>query len=139
MLYLLDTNVISDLSRDIPQVRHHIQALAVTDRVVTCAVVEGEVIFGIARLPTGKRRSELEQRIAGVLAAFDCVPVPADAGPIYASIKLHRQRLGTTLDENDLWIAATALSVGAVLVSRDRDFSDVPGLKIENWTLPVTP
>lgn len=38
------------------------------------------------------------------------------------------------MDENDLWIAATALVLGAVLVTRDSDFRNITGLSVENWT-----
>jgi predicted nucleic acid-binding protein len=38
------------------------------------------------------------------------------------------------MDENDLWIASTAIALGAVLITRDSDFSQVPDLKIEDWT-----
>ena len=34
------------------------------------------------------------------------------------------------LDENDLWIAATALSLGATLVSRDSDFRAIEDLAL---------
>jgi predicted nucleic acid-binding protein len=37
------------------------------------------------------------------------------------------------MDENDLWIAATALALGATLVSRDGDFKQIDGLSVENW------
>ncbi len=39
------------------------------------------------------------------------------------------------MDENDLWIAACAFSLGAVLVSRDNDFRNIPDLVIEDWTV----
>jgi hypothetical protein len=42
------------------------------DRVVTCAIVRGEVLFGISKLPAGKRRTELEQTGLPFLAAFHC-------------------------------------------------------------------
>jgi predicted nucleic acid-binding protein len=42
---------------------------------------------------------------------------------------------GFNLSDNDLWIAATALSLGAVLVSNDQAFSHVPGLTVEDWTV----
>jgi predicted nucleic acid-binding protein len=38
------------------------------------------------------------------------------------------------LDENDLWIAATAVALDAVLVSRDSDFQQIEGLKVDDWT-----
>ncbi|MEK6563200.1 MAG: PIN domain-containing protein, partial [Candidatus Binatota bacterium] len=37
-------------------------------------------------------------------------------------------------DENDLWIAATALFLNAVLVSMDSDFQRVNALNVEDWT-----
>jgi predicted nucleic acid-binding protein len=45
------------------------------------------------------------------------------------------ERQGLSLDENDLWIAATASAVGATLVTRDRDFGSVEGLTTTDWTV----
>jgi tRNA(fMet)-specific endonuclease VapC len=64
-----------------------------------------------------------------------CEPVPVAAGQLYADLKHRMRRSGTPLDENDLWIAATALALGAVLVTSDSDFSRVPALVIEDWTV----
>jgi tRNA(fMet)-specific endonuclease VapC len=64
------------------------------------------------------------------LDAFYCEAIPAQAANLYAAIKLARQRKGLTLDENDLWIAATALALNAALVSHDADFSGIDGLVV---------
>jgi predicted nucleic acid-binding protein len=64
------------------------------------------------------------------LATFRCEPIPERAADFYATVKFARQRLGLTLDENDLWVAATALALGATLVSRDGDFERIDGLAI---------
>lgn len=52
------------------------------------------------------------------------------AGDYYANLKLTRRQSGLTLDENDLWVAATALALGANLVTRDSDFAGIPGLSV---------
>lgn len=101
-----------------------------TSKIVTCTIVCGEILFGITRLNEGKRRNELELAAGMILDSIPCEPVPAKAGDYYAMIKLARQRSGLALDENDLWIAATALTLGATLVSRDRDFSGITGLRV---------
>jgi predicted nucleic acid-binding protein len=128
--YLLDTNVISDLMRAATHVENWITGLDRRDRLVTCTIVRGELLFGIARLPEGKRRAELEESGNQFLGTFPCEPVPAGAGDHYASVKLIRQQRGLSLDENDLWIAATALALRATLVSRDGDFGEIEGLSV---------
>jgi predicted nucleic acid-binding protein len=130
MTYLLDTNAISDLMRAAPAIENWMAGLDEDDRVVTCTVVRGEILFGIGKLPQGKRRSDLEQRGRQFLASLRCEPVPENAADFYASVKLARQQRGLTLDENDLWVAATALALGATLVSRDSDFAGIDGLAV---------
>jgi predicted nucleic acid-binding protein len=100
------------------------------DRVITCTIVRGEILFGIARLPPGRRRTELEETGGQFLATVRCEPVPERAGDFYAAVKLARQQRGLTLDENDLWVAATALALGATLVTRDSDFGGIDGLPL---------
>lgn len=129
-MYLLDTNAISDLMRAAPRIENWMAALGEDDRIVTCTISRGEVLFGIARLPEGRRRAELEAASHQFLAALHCEPVAERAGDFHASIKLARQQRGLVLDENDLWIAATAMALGATLVSRDSDFAEVDGLSI---------
>jgi predicted nucleic acid-binding protein len=130
VVYLLDTNAISDLMRAVPRIENWMAGLHQGDRVVTCTIVRGEILFGIARLPQGKRRTELEETGRQFLTVVRCEPVPERAADFYAVVKLARQQRGLTLDENDLWVAATALALGATLVSRDSDFRRVDGLPV---------
>jgi predicted nucleic acid-binding protein len=128
--YLLDTNAISDLMRGDQPIESWMAALNPEDRVVTCTIVRGEILFGISKLPLGRRRSELEETGRQFLDALHCESVPEPAGDIYAAVKLVRQRSGLALDENDLWVAATALALRATLVSRDSDFAGIDGLSV---------
>ena len=134
MTYLLDTTMFSALMRRDAKVRARVAALAPTDRVVICTITRGEVLYGLARLPEGKRRSALEAEAMHLFGQVLCVSVPEAAADQYASIKWETERRGTPLDENDLWIAATARALGAVVVTTDSDFQRVSGLEIEDWT-----
>jgi tRNA(fMet)-specific endonuclease VapC len=134
VIYLLDTNAFSDLVRDDPLVNARLVAAA-SDRVLTCSVVRGEILFGIYRLPDGKKRRELAARSTQYFAVVPCEAVPVAAADEYARLKVETQRQGKTIGDNDLWIAATALVLGATLVTRDPDFGFVPGLTIEDWSV----
>jgi predicted nucleic acid-binding protein len=98
--------------------------------VVTYTIGRWEILFGIARLPRGRRRAEFEDTGHQFLDYVQCEPVPERAGDFYAAVKLARQQHGLPLDENDLWVAATALALGATLVSRDSDFGGIDGLAV---------
>jgi predicted nucleic acid-binding protein len=135
MLFLLDTNAFSDLMREHPQIDARLAALAPTDRIIICSIVKGEILYGIERLPQGKRRQELSAKAVKLFTTIPCEPVPETAGDYYATIKVARQQKGLTLDENDLWIAATARSLSAVLISRDSDFQQIEGLIVNDWTV----
>jgi predicted nucleic acid-binding protein len=126
----MDTNAISDLMRASPRIENWMAGLERGDRVVTCTIVRGEILLGIARLPPGRRRTELEETGRQFLAIVRCESVPERAGDFYAAVKLARQHRGLTLDENDLWVAATALALGATPVTSDSDFGGIDGLPV---------
>lgn len=134
MIFLLDSNAFSDLMRQAPSVEAKLAALGADDKVVICSIVRGEILYGLARLPSGRRREALTNQATPLFAAIGCEAVPESAGDAYAAIKRAREERGLALDENDLWIAATASALGATLVTRDRDFSSVAGLSIVDWT-----
>ena len=120
--------------REHPKVDAHLASASPAERVLICSIVRGEIRYGIERLPQGRRRQELEAKATKLFAILPCQPVPEAAGDHYATVKLTRERRGLALDENDLWIAATALALGAVLISRDSDFQQIDGLTVNDWT-----
>jgi tRNA(fMet)-specific endonuclease VapC len=52
---------------------------------------------------------------------------------IYSDVKLALKKKGRPIPENDIWIAASALQHGLVLITRDKDFDTVEGLTVEKW------
>ena len=130
MIYLLDTNAMSALMRADVRMASWLSSIGADDRVAICTITRGEVLFGLERLAQGRRRTELETKAGKLFAILPCEPLPPGAADRYASVKISQQRRGLPLDENDLWIAATALVMEATLVSRDSDFQGVEGLAL---------
>lgn len=76
----------------------------------------------------------MKRKQNNLFAILPCEPVPEAAAEAYARIKQEVEQKGMPLDENDLWIAATAQALGAVLVTSDSDFRRIRGLPVEDWT-----
>jgi predicted nucleic acid-binding protein len=134
MLFMLDTTAFSDLMREHPGLQARLAALSPTDQVSLCPIVRGEILHGLARLPTGQRRRDLESKAAKLFAVISCELISESVASHYAEVKLARQKKGLALDENDLWIAASARDAGATLVTRDTDFRQIDGLTVQDWT-----
>jgi predicted nucleic acid-binding protein len=130
---LLDTNAVSDLMRDHPQVKARIATHA--DPIATSVVVVGEIGYGLGRLPPGKKRTDLEARAQKILAALRIEPVTEQIAKAYGRLKASLESQGLNLDDNDLWIAATVITQGDLVVTRDQIFSRVPGLQVEDWSV----
>jgi tRNA(fMet)-specific endonuclease VapC len=131
-LYLLETNVVSDLMTNHPRVTA--KASQYAGRLLSSVIVRGEIIDGLQRLPAGRRRRRLEAEATQVLATLTWQPVTEQGADTSGSLKATLARQGRSLGDNDLWIAATALTLGAIVVTRDTDFHLVPGLQVEDWT-----
>jgi tRNA(fMet)-specific endonuclease VapC len=134
MTYLLDSNIISYLVNENQRVGEHLKQLPESDRVIICTIVRGEVLFGVERMSPGRRKEEITEKLSKLLAGFRCEPLPETAADQYANLKRQRQAKGLSMDDNDLWIAATALVVDAVLVTHDEDLLNVNGLNAEDWS-----
>lgn len=120
--YLLDTNIcIYVLDDPAEALRRRLDAC---DRgsLVTSAIVYAEVMVGATF------RGAAEQA-AKLFANIPPLPFDAAAGEAYASLPFRRGSL-------DRLIAAHALALDLTLVTNsERDFADIPGLRVENWTL----
>ena len=120
------------------RVKNCLASVQVTDYLFTCPIVRGEILFGVELLPAGRRRRSLENQAKNLFAGLVCDPIPQQAGDFYARIKREAQKLGQSLDECDLWIAATALTLDAILVTSDSDFYRIQGLlglQLEDWNI----
>lgn len=126
---MLDTNIVSALVYE-PQGTVYEKIVEVgEENVFTSIFVHAEIWYGVKK----KGSEALSKKVANVtqriyIAAFT---MPGDRH--YADVRL-ALRQGRNIGPNDLWIAAHALALDAVLVTaNESEFARVPGLKIENW------
>ena len=76
---------------------------------------------------------ELSRKVSAVTRRIYVAPLQLPGDQRYAEVRL-ALRQGKNIGPNDLWIAAHALALDAVLVTNNEsEFSRVPGLKVENW------
>jgi tRNA(fMet)-specific endonuclease VapC len=130
MRYLLDTNILSSMMR-MPEgsANERMRALT-TGSIFTSIVVAAELRFGAAK----KRSEALFLGIEALLRTVTVEPLSPPADALYASVRAALERAGTPIGNNDILIAAHALATDSVLVTDNiKEFSRVPGLKIENW------
>ena len=138
-LYLLDTNIISDMMRN-PQGRANLQLevrIAQSKsplRVCTSVVVDCEVRYGLRR----KSSSKLNRAYTHLLQVVEVLPLDALVTPHYASLRARLEQAGKSIGANDSLIAAQALALGATLITADAEFSRVPDLALENWLVETT-
>lgn len=122
-MIVLDTNVVSELMRPVPNPAVLAWVDAQSDRDLwLCSVVVSELLYGLARLPPGARRAQLTQAFEAMLAedfsgrvlAFDL-----PAAVVCADLVARREREGQPVAMADAQIAATCLAHGAQLSTRN--------------------
>jgi len=145
-MFVLDTNVASELMRPEPamSVAAWIAWRDAREMYLT-AVSEAELRYGVAIMPTGKRRTALEAAMTRWLdLGFGqrILPFDSAAARAYAEIAAERRRSGRPIGEADCQIAAISWSRGAVLITRNvRDFEGTGLNVIDPWSAqnPSTP
>jgi toxin FitB len=138
-MIVLDTNIVSEVLRPVPEPR-------VLDwleeqppsSVFTTAVTQGEILYGIRLLPDGQRRRKLweaaneifNEDFAGRVLRFD-----SEAARAYAEIGASRRSAGGPISQFDATIAAITRSHGAILATRNAKDFEGCGIHVVNpWT-----
>jgi predicted nucleic acid-binding protein len=138
---VLDTNVVSELMRPVPNpsIEAWVRRLA-PGGVYTTAVTLAEVRFGIARLPSGRRRALLEIAADEVFDTFADRVLPFDgvAAGHYANVVVEREHVGAPISGFDAQIASICRAHNAALATRNTSDFDHLGLDlIDPWLTEV--
>jgi toxin FitB len=135
---ILDTNVLSEALRRRPadSVSRWMKAQAPTT-LFTTTICEAEILYGLALMPAGRRRTRLEQAVSAIFEedfAQRILPFDSAAARAFAAIAARRRKLGRPISEPDAQIAAIAHSRGAAVATRDvDDFADCGIRVVSPW------
>jgi tRNA(fMet)-specific endonuclease VapC len=129
--YLLDTNICIYIAKGQPLVvRHRFEALTLNELAMSIITV-GELRFGAEKSPS---REQALATMGQLVQMIQPCALPMAAAEHYGHVRATLQQQGLPIDNNDLWLAAHALAEGWTLVTNNtREFSRVPGLRVENW------
>jgi toxin FitB len=135
-MIVLDTNVLSEILRPVPETRV-VEWLSEQPRasVFTTTITRGEILYGIRVLPAGKRRNGLwnaamqifDVDLDGQVLSFDSA-----AADNYAEISAARRAAGRPIAQFDAQIAGITLSRGAQLATRNVKDFDACGFEVIN-------
>ena len=128
--YLLDTNIVIDVLK-----RRPIEALEAfnknASRMAISSITLSELIYGAEKSANVDKNLEA---VEDFVSHLDVLSYDAKASQQYGQIKSGLEKRGELIGENDIHIAAHAISQGLILVSNNlREFKRVPNLALENW------
>ncbi len=125
--YILDTNIVIALFANDIKVKSRIEK---ADGVFIPVIVIGELFYG-ADLST-KRDQNIKKLLefSTTCQLLDCI---LETARYYGEIKGFLKRKGTPIPENDIWIAALGMQYKLPIVTRDKHFRSIKGLKILKW------
>ncbi|MFZ0773366.1 MAG: type II toxin-antitoxin system VapC family toxin [Candidatus Sulfotelmatobacter sp.] len=131
--FLLDTNIASYVIKgNFPRVRERLLKVPIGEAGIS-VITEAELRFGVARLPQAAR---LGMAVEEFLLRVEVLAWDSAVAQHYARLRAALEANGEPMGNLDLMIAAQALAAEAILVTNDRVFRRVKGLKVEDWSKP---
>ena len=124
---ILDTNALSAAADGQPEIARLVGA---ADQAAIPVIVLGEYRFGIA----GSRfRIAYEGWLKKYLPTYTVLRIDEDTAVEYAALRAELKAAGTPIPSNDIWIAALCRQHSHPILSRDRHFDLIHGLRRLAW------
>lgn len=140
-LYILDTDHISLFQYRHPQVTQRIISTKPEEIAVTIISLEEQIYGRLNKIRRAKNLEALVSAYGKLQATWDffntvnMLNFTEEAKDHFSNLINQKIRIGT----QDLKIAALALSVDGIIVTRNqKDFSKVPNLLLEDWTIKTS-
>ena len=124
--YLPDTNAL------ISYLRNDLNAIEKFDQINELnlsVIVLGELFFGAYNSANAEKNIN---KIVELSSYGNIIPIDNVVSHVYGDIKNELRKKGRPIPENDIWIAATAITYNLTIISNDQHFAQVSKLTIES-------
>lgn len=136
--YLLDTNVVSELTRAAPD-KGMVAFLSEYEDFWLSAILIHEIEYGVRLLPQGRRRERLAEMLAAVVRIYEdrILPLERLGAEWSAEFRARARKAGRNLDLGDALVAGVAKAHGLAVVTRnDRHFDGLDVDTVNPWKTP---
>jgi len=123
---LLDTNAYSKLRLSGGDIQKELEA---SDTVYISVVTIGELVTGFRN--GTKFKENLEKLNSFLLKPnVEAVHISEETAEIYGGIFFELLKRGIPVPTNDAWIAANAIETGSKVITFDKHFTKIPGVRV---------
>jgi tRNA(fMet)-specific endonuclease VapC len=130
---LIDVGILIEAERGRLDLEPHVARHA-DEEAFLSVITASELLHGVHRAVDPAVRARRSAFVEGLLERFPVLAADLACARAHAQIWAELRRAGTVIGAHDLWLAATCVAHGLVMVTADvRDFERVPGLRWEVW------
>jgi len=130
--YMLDTDICIYLAKNRhPKMNARFESLR-PEQLVMSAITYGELQHGANK---SNQRERILSQLAELIQYIPAESLTAAVAQSYGKIRATLEKQGRVIGNNDIWIAAHAVTLDVTLATNDeREFERIPDLTVENWT-----
>ena len=123
---VLDSNIVSYILNGDSRAAYYVERLRGYRQIISFQTLQ-ESRYGASKRGWGVRR---KRELDLYLSQYDVYWPDSDLTRISGDLRAEMELMGNRLSVADAWIAATALYLGCPLATHDRDFFDIPNLRL---------
>jgi tRNA(fMet)-specific endonuclease VapC len=130
MAYLIDTDILIYLIKGNHSIDRRIKETESIPKAIS-VITFGELLFGAKRSVQKEKNIAIVYRLSEV---FPIIEINRSTIETFTEIKATLEKNGERIEDFDLLIAATALSMNYTLVTNNtKHYQRIDGIKLENW------
>ena len=131
MAYLIDTDILIYSLKNNLIVNDNFKKYINYPKYIS-VISYGELYFGARKSKNIEKNTAVVKRISEI---FQIIEIDKNIMEVFGELKAKLQKTGSIIDDFDLIIGSTALSLNCILVTNnEKHFQQIKGLKIENWS-----